>query len=192
MLQHFPEFEDQVQAAQALKMKERHGPLCEQYIEDPEAAIIGDGARTSSKHVDAKTPIYTEAIFGKNIEIGMPVGIHTAVGGECDYPNPGDILCGAIAACLDSTIRVVANRVGVRLKELSVEVNGMVDVRGTLRVGRNVPVGFQKFDIDVSIKAAGLVPKMILNKIVKGAESSCVVLQTLRNPPEISLTTNKS
>jgi uncharacterized OsmC-like protein len=121
----------------------------------------------------------------------MPVGIHTAVGGECDYPNPGDILCGAIAACLDSTIRVVANRVGVRLKELSVEVNGMVDVRGTLRVDRKVPVGFQKFEIDVSIKAAGLVPKMILNKIVKGAESSCVVLQTLRNPPEISLTTNK-
>jgi uncharacterized OsmC-like protein len=187
MLQQYPEFESATLAAQNIRMKDRHTPLCEGYVERPERAMIIDSARTSSANVSARVPIYTEAVLGRNIPVSVPVGIHTAVGGECDYPNPGDILCGAIASCLDSTIRVVCNRVGVTLKELSVEVDGIADVRGTLRVDRDAPVGFQRFDIRVHIKPAGFVPKMMLKRIVKGAESSCVVLQTLRRAPEIGL-----
>lgn len=126
-------------------------------------------------------------MFGKNIPVSMPIGIHAAVGGESDYPNPGDVLCGAIASCLDSTIRVVANRVGVKLEELSVDVKGIVDVRGTLRVDRDTRVGFKRFDIKLRIKPAGYVPKMMLKRIVKGAESCCVVRQTLRRAPEMVL-----
>jgi hypothetical protein len=37
-------------------------------------------------------------------------GTHTAVGGESDYPVPGELLCAAVASCLDSTIRTIANR----------------------------------------------------------------------------------
>lgn len=192
MLASHPNFAVVSEAAQAIKMKDRHEPLCAKYREEPEDATIIDSARTSSKNVSALSPIYTEAVFGKHIPISMPVGIHKAVGGESDYPNPGDILCGAIASCLDATIRVVANRVGVKLKELSVEVNGRVDVRGTLRVDRNTQVGFQQFNVKVRIKPAGLVPMMMLKRIVKGAESSCVVIQTLRNGPEINLSVEKA
>jgi len=191
MLADHPNFAVVSEAAQAIRMKDRHEPLCASYREKPEGATIIDSARTTLKNVSALSPIYTEAVFGKHIPISIPVGIHKAVGGESDYPNPGDILCGAIASCLDSTIRVVANRVGVNLKELSIEVNGKVDVRGTLRVDRNTQVGFQQFDIKVLIKPAGLVPMMMLKRLVKGAEGSCVVLQTLRNGPEINLTVEK-
>jgi len=187
MFQQYPEFASVTVAAEQIRMKDRHTPLCERYVEEPEEAIIVDTARTTSEHINARSPIYTEAVFGSNISVSMPIGIHTAVGGESDYPNPGDVLCGAIASCLDSTIRVVSNRVGVKLRELSVQVNGIVDVRGTLRVDRGTQVGFQRFDIKVHIKPAGFVPKMMLKRIVKGAESSCVVLQTLRRAPEIGL-----
>lgn len=187
MLQQYPEFASVTVAAQQIRMKDRHAPLCERYVDAPETAVIVDMARTTSENVSAKSPIYTEAVFGKNIPVSMPIGIHTAVGGESDYPNPGDVLCGAIASCLDSTIRVVSNRVGVKLKELSVEVKGIVDVRGTLRVDRDTQVGFKRFDIKVHIKPAGFVPKMMLKRIVKGAESCCVVLQTLRRTPEMVL-----
>lgn len=187
MLQHYPQFESATFVSQQIRMKDRHTPLCESYVEKPEAATIVDSARTTSENVNALSPIYTEAVLGRNIPVRIPVGIHTAVGGESDYPNPGDILCGAIASCLDSTIRVVSNRVGVKLKELNVEVDGVVDVRGTLRVDRDTPVGFKSFDIKVHIKPVGFVPKIMLKRIVKGAEASCVVLQTLRRAPEISL-----
>ena len=191
MLTNHPNFAVVSDAAQAIKMKDRHDPLIASYREEPEGANIIDSARTSSKNVSPLSPIYTEAVFGKHIPVSIPVGIHKAVGGESDYPNPGDILCGAIASCLDCTIRVVANRVGVKLKELSVEVDGKVDVRGTLRVDRNTQVGFQEFDIKVRIKSAGLVPMMMLKRIVKGAEGSCVVLQTLRNGPQINISVEK-
>lgn len=64
--------------------------------------------------------------------VGRQFGSHRAVGGYHDAPNPGDILCAALAACLDSTIRVTAARLDVTLESLSVEVTADVDVRGTL------------------------------------------------------------
>lgn len=60
-----------------------------------------------------------------------------------DAPNPGDMLCGALAACMDSTIRKVADHLGVTLTSLEVKVAAEVDVRGCLAVDRKVPVGFQ-------------------------------------------------
>jgi uncharacterized OsmC-like protein len=120
----------------------------------------------------------------------MPVGVHMAVGGDSDQPTPGDILCGAIAACLDSTLRIVANRVGVRLKTLSVHASGRVDVRGTLRVDKNVPVAFSHFDVTVDIKAAGFIPGKMLDKLLRAAEKSCIVIQTLKNGPEITVSRN--
>lgn len=70
-------------------------------------------------------------------------GIHRAVGGYHDAPNPGDILCAALASCLDSTIRIIADRLGITLTSLEVDVTAEVDVRGTLVVNRDIPVGFQ-------------------------------------------------
>jgi uncharacterized OsmC-like protein len=72
-----------------------------------------------------------------------PLGIHHAVGGYHDAPNPGDLLCAALASCLDSTLRIIAARLGVRLVALEVDVTADVDVRGTLMLDRAVPVGLR-------------------------------------------------
>ena len=189
-LQHLPEFLEQATAIRGAQMKDRQEPLYARYKADPYTAMICDGARTSSDTVSADSPIYTEINFGVHNPISLPTGIHSAVGGESDFPNPGDILCGAIAGCLDSTIRIMANRVGVKLKKLKVEVNGHVDVRGTLRAERDVPVGFQRFDVAVTIKPRGFVPAKMLDKLVRAAEYSCVVIQSLRNCPEIDIQCN--
>lgn len=183
----FPEFMERVTSARGLRMKDRHDPLYARYKSEPDAARIRDGARTSCATVPTDSPIHTEVSFGVNNPISLPVGIHTAVGGDSDFPNPGDILCGAIAGCLDSTIRIMASRVGVKLKHLHVDVTGHVDVRGTLRAAKNVPVGFQRFEVSVSIKPSGFVPGKMLDKLIRAAEQSCVVIQSLRNCPEIDV-----
>lgn len=41
--------------------------------------------------------------------VRVPVGVHRAVGGLHDAPTPGDLLCAALAACQDSTFRMIAN-----------------------------------------------------------------------------------
>ncbi len=60
-------------------------------------------------------------------------------------------------------------------------------MRGTLRADKSVPVAFQKFEVGVSMKPAGFVPGRMLDKLLQAAEYSCVVIQTLRQGPEISV-----
>lgn len=188
MLEHYPDFLQRSQSDYKIKMKDRQLPLCNRYRSEPDAAIVIDSACTSSDNVNPAYPLGTAVQFCDDSPIAMPVGVHFAVGGNSDQPNPGDILCGAIASCLDSTLRIIANRVNVKLKKLEVSVSGRVDVRGTLRVERNVPVAFTHFDVSVTLKVRGFVPGKMLDKMLRAAEESCIVIQTLKSGPEITVT----
>ena len=112
------------------------------------------------------------------------MGIHTAVGGNCDYPTRARCCLPPSLAALDTTTRIIANRLGIKLTELKVTVDAHVDVRGTLRVNPQVPVGFQSIDIKVDIKAVPGVAEEQLAMLLKAAEHSCVVLlRHCANPP---------
>ncbi len=182
-------FEKTVALAISENMKDRQQPLIEQYTRDAGLARITDVARTSSVSVPAATALYSEVIPGHGNAQSYPVGVHEAVGGLSDYPVPGDILSAAIASCLDSTIRIIANRLSIPLKSLSVNVEASVDVRGTLRLDDSVPVGFQDIQIEVDLQTMMQLPEATVLTILRAAERSCVVLQTLRNPPRISVLT---
>ena len=168
-------------------MRERQDPLIAGYKQDPKPATIIDSAKTSSKCVSAGTPIYGQVIVGDTGAEPINIGVHKAVGGRSDFPNPGEILSAAIAACLDSTIRIISNRMALHLRTLEVAVDAMVDVRGTLLVDPNVPVGFQTIQVNVKLETEEDVPEQMINAILKAAEHSCVVIQTLRSGPEISV-----
>ncbi len=166
-------------------MRERQEPLTAIYKKEPGRARITDHAATRSINVPASTALYTEVLPGSGP--AYPIGVHKAVGGEGDFPTPGDVLCAAMASCLDSCIRIIASRLGVALKTLSVDVEANVDVRGTLRVDDKTRVGFQNVTMRVDIEAEDQVTDQMLDIIVSAAEYSCVVVQTLRNPPEITI-----
>lgn len=165
-------------------VRRRQDPLRQRYKEAPSEARIVDRAVT-------RDGVTTDAFHGyvaagsKDYGIVWCFGIHEAVGGDHDLPNPGDLLCAALAACLDSTIRIIANRLGLELVRLRVEVKGEVDVRGTLAVDRSVPVGFQKMRCKVELQAAEGTDPKVLVRLLAGAEHSCVNLQTLRRGAEV-------
>jgi uncharacterized OsmC-like protein len=76
---------------------------------------------------------------------------------------------------------MVANLLGITLTSLDVEVTADIDVRGTMAIEREVPVGFQSMRCQVNLQTAeGTDPKLV-KKLVKGAEDCCVVMQTLRS-----------
>ncbi len=81
----------------------------------------------------------------------------------------------------------MANRVGLELKELKVDVSAHVDVRGTLRADNGVPVAFQSFDVAVTMTPKNFVPGIMLDKLLQAAEYSCVVLQSLKSEPEVTV-----
>ena len=110
----------------------------------------------------------------------MRFGIHRAVGGDHDLPNPGDLLCAALAACLDATIRMIADHFRVPLASLQVKVAAECDVRGCLMVDPAVPVGFQRLHCSVRLVPEGDVDRDDLHGLLAAAEKCCVVMQTLR------------
>jgi uncharacterized OsmC-like protein len=126
----------------------------------------------------------------QELGIPVPIGVHEAVGGLHDAPTPGDMLCAALAACQDSSIRMVANVLGVEIESLEVEVDGDVDVRGTLGMDESVPVGFINLRCDVHLKVAEGTDARKLKKLIVAAERCCVIQQTLAKPPVVETTWN--
>jgi uncharacterized OsmC-like protein len=96
-------------------------------------------------------------------------------------PNPAETPCAAAAACADATTRMIADRLGLPLRRLEVEVTGELDVRGALQLDRRVPVGFERLTVTIAVESAPSVPPDLVARLVEAAETSCVVLQMLRH-----------
>lgn len=168
---------------ETLSFKDRQRALRARYQTEPAAAWVTDHARTHSADPHDPFHFVVEPMVGSGVQ--LPVGVHEAVGGVHDAPCPGDILCAALAACQDSSIRLVAYVLGVELTSLTVRVTAEVDVRGALAVDARVPVGFQSLHCDVHLVPRAGTPPELLARLREGAERCCVVLQTLRQPPTV-------
>jgi len=159
--------------------KQRQDPLRDRYRTAVEEARIVDSAKTVMN--GSEDPFHATVVAGAEHDALWRVGIHRAVGGYHDLPNPGDILCAALASCLHSTLSIIADRLEIPVASLTVNTRAEVHVRGTLLVDRNVPVGFQKIRCQVNLDPGANVPAEKVKMLQAAAEHSCVVLQTLRN-----------
>ena len=116
-------------------------------------------------------------------------GLHTATGGNGLSVCSGDMLLEALVACAGVTMNAVATSMGILIREGSVIAEGDLDFRGTLAVSKEIPVGFQKlrltFEIDTEASEEQLATLQRLT------EKYCVVYQTLKNSPEIKISTGK-
>jgi uncharacterized OsmC-like protein len=117
------------------------------------------------------------------------IGVHKAVGGDHDFPNPGDLLCASLASCFESTIRLISNKLGINLIETKISATAQIDVRGTLMIDKSVPVEFQSMHINALVIAKNTNEKL-LHVLIEGAERSCIVYQTIKKGIPISLNTN--
>lgn len=160
-------------------VKARHDRLRERYREASGDAWVCDGARTAHSRDD--DPFHGVVRAGEHDGVALRFGIHRALGGDHDLPNPGDILCAALAACLDATLRMIADRLAVPIGFLEVSVTGELDARGPLRIEPTVPAGFQAMTCRITLEPEGDVAAPQLAMLMAAAEQCCVVLNTLRN-----------
>ena len=162
-------------------LRERQAPIKERYRSDPEAARITLSARGSQG---------AEAV-ACSIDLGRLVQeaeAHAGVGGPGTCACSGDLLLGALAACAQVTCQMVAAAMGIETERIEVVAEGEIDLRGTLGVSREAPVGFEAIRLRFDVEAPGASDEELASLIEK-TERYCTVLQTLRNPPEIELTT---
>ncbi|MEM6990797.1 MAG: OsmC family protein [Myxococcota bacterium] len=181
---------DDLQTRNKGMMRARQRPLMRRYKEEPEAAWITDGACTVEGAWSRNDPVHGELRIGTAHPVTVPLSIHSAVGGDHDGPNPGDYLAAALAGCFDTTLRIIANRFGVELASLSVSAAAELDVRGTLCVDADVPVGFQRMKLTVDIAAAPGVDAESVKMLVAATEHCCVVLRTLQQALALEVVVN--
>lgn len=113
-------------------------------------------------------------------------GLHPATGGDGSLACSADMLLEALVACAGVTVSAVATAMGVKLRGGRVVAEGHWDARGTLGVDREAPVGLTDialtFELDTDADAA------TVQRLVEMSERFCVIYQTLRAPPRLTVT----
>jgi len=153
-------------------------PLKDQYRQDAGTAVI---TLTSKGELDDAS-IVCRVETGKAL---VEAGLHPATGGDGSQACSGNMLLDALVACAGVTLKAVATALGIEIKHGVVSAEGDLDFRGTLGVAKDAAVGFSairlKFDIDTDASAEQVA------SLVKLTERYCVIFQTLKNPPPLSL-----
>jgi uncharacterized OsmC-like protein len=107
------------------------------------------------------------------------------VGGAGFSACSGDMLLESLVACAGVTLRAVATAMSISIKGGTVAAEGEVDFRGTLGVSKEVPIGFKS--IRLSFRLDSDAPAEQLDKLIQLTERYCVILQTLKAPPAITV-----
>ena len=159
-------------------LRELQAPLKARYKEEPEAALITLEAEGRLDGEGLTCSVQTSRAL-------VEAGLHPSTGGDGIAACSGDMLLEALAACAGVTLRAVATAIGVEVKGGMVRAEGDLDVRGTLGVEREAPVGFR--DIRLSIELDSPADAEQLATLAKLTERYCVIYQTLRNSPHIAV-----
>src|SRR5881394_1491402 len=152
-------------------------PLKEQYRNDPNASQITLRAKGGQTDV----PVACSVDIGRAI---YHAEAHKGVGGGGTGACSGDLLLGALAACAQITCQMVAAAMGIATERIEVTVEGDLDLRGTLGIAKDVPVGFESIRLrfDVLAPAAS---RDQLRSLMEKTEQYCVVMQTLNRSPRV-------
>jgi uncharacterized OsmC-like protein len=169
---------DTLSSMNAIEIRAVQGPLKSRYRAEPAAAQL---TLTAQGTIDATTQACRV-----DTHIGpVDAGLHPATGGDGRQACSGDMLLQALVACAGVTLGTVATAMGVDVRGGRVSAEGDLDCRGTLGVSREAPVGFHsirlRFDLDTDA------PADTVSRLIELTERYCVVLQTLRRGPEVTV-----
>jgi uncharacterized OsmC-like protein len=162
----------------AEQLRNLQAPIKARYRDEPQAAVIT---------LKAEGRLGDESITCK-VETGralVEAGLHPATGGDGLSLCSGDMLLEALVACAGVTLKAVATALAIPIRSGEVKAEGDLDFRGTLGVAKDAPVGFKairlNFDLDTDA------PKDQLDKLLTLTERYCVVYQTIKGAPEVSV-----
>ena len=161
---------DQLRAAQA--------PIKQRYRETPESARVRAHAecRLDSDDIACTIPSWHGDI---------QAGLHPATGGSGELACSADLLLQALVACAGVTLRAVSTAMGIELRGGRIVAQGHWDARGTLGIERTVPVGLTDITLRFHLDTDASPEK--LTRLIETTERYCVILQTLKAPPPVSV-----
>lgn len=153
-------------------------PLKQLYRERPEAGTIVLTASGTLGDEGLSCSVQTGRAM-------VEAGLHPATGGDGSLACSGDLLLQALVACAGVTLAAVATNRSLAVAG-TVRAAGELDVRGTLGLDPEAPVGFRRIQLTFELQTdAG---DREVADLVATTEKYCVVLQTLRCPVSVVFT----
>lgn len=156
----------------------RQNPLKDQYREDADSAVV---------------TLKASGRLGEGVSCSLDTGqalaeagLHPAAGGDGTQLCSGDMLLEALVACAGVTMKAVATSLGLDIRGGTVKAEGDLDFRGTLAVAKDAPVGFRAIRMSFEVETDA--DEEQLATLAKLTERYCVVWQSLRQPPEGTVT----
>ncbi|MCA1824169.1 MAG: OsmC family protein [Mycobacteriales bacterium] len=163
---------------QAAELRALQQPLKEQYRAEPSAALV---TLRAEGHLGDESVSCSVATGRALVEAGL----HPATGGDGSLACSGDMLLQALVACAGVTLRAVATSIGVDVTAGTVRAEGDLDFRGTLAVAKDAPVGFRAIRLTLDLQTDATAEQV--ETLVKLTERYCVVFQTLRTTPQLTV-----
>jgi uncharacterized OsmC-like protein len=165
----------------AAQLRALQAPLKDLYRSDPDAA---------RKTLTATTQLDVAGLSCrlKTPSINLTAGLHPAAGGDGSTTCSAELLLDALVACAGVTLTAVATAMEIAIQGGTITAEGDVDFRGTLGISKEVPVGFAAIRMRFNLQSSASAEQ--LATLIKLTERYCVVFQTFRNPPPISVELN--
>jgi uncharacterized OsmC-like protein len=157
-------------------------PLKVRNWESPGSAVITLTAQARIGTENVSCAVAT----GRSI---VEAGLRQGTGGDRSFACSGDMLLHALVACAGVTLRAVALNRDLIVSGM-IKAEGDLDIRGTLGVGREAPVGFRAIRLVFELEADASDEE--LANVIVTTERRCVVLQTLVGRPATVVTTLQS
>jgi uncharacterized OsmC-like protein len=161
-----------------MDLRQVQEPLKEKSRNEPGSSWITLKASGS----EAETPISCSVDIGRVV---YEAEAHTGVGGAGTAACSGDLLLGALAACAQITCQMVASAVNIPTQSIGATAEGDLDLAGILGVSKEARVGFENIRLILKIDAPEATPEQI-DSLCEKTEQYCVVMQTLKYPPNLS------
>jgi uncharacterized OsmC-like protein len=147
---------------------------------------LRDGGATNPIHVKVRSENRggfrsTVKIRDFTLTIDQPKGF----GGTNMGPKPSEVVLAALAACQETTWRLHADALEIPLLSISVELDGLQDLRGFLAVDDRTRAGFQRIAGTVTVESPA--SDADIERLKRVVDRHCPVLDDLRTPVTVEL-----
>ena len=166
-----------------ITFKNTQGPIKARYAGEAEQALL------TLKAVGAadESAVLCKVETGRGLAVA---GIHPKCGGSGLELCSGDMLLEALIACAGVSMRAAAAVLDISVRSIKVSAEGDVDLRGTLGISDDVPVGFKEirlaFEVDADASQAQL------DQLAELTDKYCVVFQTIQSRPTTCVSISRS
>jgi uncharacterized OsmC-like protein len=161
-----------------ISFKNAQALIKEEFANNTKAALLTLQATGNAEDATVTCKVQT----GRGLAVA---GIHPKCGGSGFELCSGDMLLEALVACAGISIRAAASVLDIPIKSVKVTAEGDVDLRGTMGVSTDVPVGFKEIRLAFDVDADAT--KEQLDHLIELTDKYCVIFQTIQNSPITSV-----